>query len=1445
MCLAAVRRTARVSDLPLNEGVRAMNEQAIFIAALQEDPDKRAAYLDRACGADPALRQRVENLLDAHERAGSFLKQPAAAVTDAYRPISEGPGTVIGPYKLLQQIGEGGFGVVYMAEQQEPVRRKVALKIIRPGMDSREVIARFESERKALALMDHPNVARVLDAGATDSGRPYFVMELVRGVPVTDFCDKNHLPAAGRLELFTDVCRAVQHAHQKGIIHRDLKPSNILVTLHDGRPVPKVIDFGVAKATSQQLTQKTLFTAYGQMVGTPAYMSPEQAEMSGLDIDTRSDIYSLGVLLYELLTGTTPLEGKRLREAGYAEMQRMIREEEPPRPSTRLTSLGGEATVLAGNRGTDVKHLAQLLRGDLDWLVMKALEKDRNRRYETPGAFAADVERFLHNEAILARPPSALYRLRKFAHRNRAAVLTAALVALLLVLGIAGTTVGLVWAVNAETVARRARDDAEIDATQARDARQLAEDRLTEVGRERDGANKLRAEAVTNAQLLKDALALSDSRLLAAQSLVQPTNPGLALLLALAATDRAPARSALHNNALVNALRDCREERTLFAPPFATPEGRTGRTEFLTLQVTPDGTRAVTFGQRLNDPGADYHFAEDKTDSAYVYDLTTGQVATTLRMPGVSFPLMAISPDSRLLAAVPNTTVVVRYKDGQLAAYTQRAVRLWDLHTGQEVRVLTGHTDNVASLCFDTKGERLLTASWDGTARVWDLATGKALHVLADSKMALEQAEFSPDGRRVLTVRTNEHRWGPDVAKSEGRTSGLGRRFPLEKTTIDPPLRTSAAVDWVDTILGLSMQGSGGIAAPQLWDAATGKCLAVLTTKPADESYQHQAAGFSPDSARVVTMDSSKMSLWNAEDGKIVIDNPPGRVKSEQFVIDGVRRLHVLRPDEGAPDLLIWQSDAKQQEWRRPRIAARREWGRPSTAEAQDRFLDGTVDGPPLTAQSAGDAVLISSSEDGGGVAVLRGHDDMVSAAAFLPGGRRILTASLDGTLRLWNLDPTRQPVVELRMPQGSEPVGYAMFLPGGRQILTAPAPDRFSRFAGKTVSLWDAGTGALVSEPVTEASLATSELHEELLGELRDLDVSRDGERLVTVHMDLNPRDNFPRDDPKDEPKPHPLYTPVRVWDLRTGKQLCALPGLRLSVATARFSPDGRRILTFSDGSHQYAILRDGKRYGAGGGGPLRARVDLWDALTGKHLRNLVPETFGGGSFAQWSPDGKLVLTNALYHIDSVAADLFDADTGARVRRLKADGAGIDRAEFSPDGKLVLGTRINIMQGQHRVDVWDVATGERRLSLGGHTGDVTSAVFSPDSRSILTTSTDRTARLWDVATGESRRAFVGHRQVIQTGRFSPDGKWVVTASNDGTARVWSVETGQEWMTLPAPQGRMINADFDPDSRRLLTASTDGAARVWPVDPLPPARDRKPRELTDDERARFHVEAAK
>ncbi len=457
----------------------------MFEAAARLPSAERSTFLDGACLGDAPLRQRLEALLAAHDEPDRLLPEDAAEAAATIKlnlddlPV-EAVGQTIGRYKLLEKVGEGGCGVVYVADQEQPVRRRVALKIVKLGMDTRQVVARFEAERQALALMDHPNIAKVLDAGTTEVGRPYFVMELVRGIRITDYCDQNHLSTAERLSLFVKVCHAIQHAHQKGIIHRDIKPSNILVTLHDGVPVPKVIDFGIAKATEGRLTDATVYTQLHQFIGTPAYMSPEQAEMSGLDVDTRSDIYSLGVLLYELLVGKTPFDARELMASGIDQMRKTIREQEPVRPSTKVGTLqGDELTTTAKRRAVETSRLANLLRGDLDWIVMKCLEKDRTRRYDTANGLAQDLERHLHNEPVIARPPSTFYRLHKLYRRNKLAFAAAMAVAAALCLGVIASTWQAVRATRAQREALQSQAREAVQRQQADAARSQAEGLVT------------------------------------------------------------------------------------------------------------------------------------------------------------------------------------------------------------------------------------------------------------------------------------------------------------------------------------------------------------------------------------------------------------------------------------------------------------------------------------------------------------------------------------------------------------------------------------------------------------------------------------------------------------------------------------------------------------------------------------------------------------------------------------------------------------------------------------------------------------------------------------------------------------------------------------------------------------------------------------------------------
>jgi len=817
-------------------------------ALAKSSAEEREAFLTAACAGDDALRRQVELLLQTHAQLGNFLQPP-----NDDPPENHQAGRIIGRYKLLEQIGEGGFGLVFMAEQLEPIRRKVALKLIKPGMDTKQVIARFEAERQALALLDHPNIAKILDAGTTGapdrqpstpdsrllSGRPYFVMELVQGVPITHFCDANGLTPQERLKLFLIVCDAVQHAHQKGIIHRDLKPSNILVTLHDGKPVPKIIDFGTAKALQQPLTEKTLFTAYGKLIGTPQYMSPEQAELSGLDVDTRADIYSLGVLLYELLTGTTPFEPERLRAAAFEEMMRIIRQEEPPKPSTRVSTLGERATEIAKHRQVDTALLRRTLRGDLDWIVMKALEKDRTRRYATASALQEDLQRHIDHQPVQAGPPGAVYRMGKFVQRHRMGVALAASVTLALLVGLTVALVGF-------GEARRERAQAEKERDRAVVAERNAE------------ANEQKAEQERNhAELLA-----SDAALNKGQTLLEGGDSwGL--------WDMVKAfELAKHNPAFQETVgRRWSTWQTLWAR------------RMIVLKRPPGGVHSPDYLQYVDLNGWPTFNSSNEIN---IYDTVTGaRVSGPLRHESAAWGC-AFGPDGHHLAVLTRKGVI----------------HLWDCRTGKPARppCETG-VPELNQLAFSKDGRQLAAFSGEGmgpcSAKLV-LIRLDAIHEpvrLLEHRYPVCRAQFSRDGE-VLAVHC-------EPALQVWRTTDL--------QPIGPPLRIS----WSDllvfnpdgTRLAFNPEKSGGIS---LLDPMT---LSVILHLPG--SYPGPiTCAFSHDGKLLASLDwDCDLELWRPDAGSkpYAVQRLRGRASGLAFSPDDsllavgepVGSVRVLRTSDG------------------------------------------------------------------------------------------------------------------------------------------------------------------------------------------------------------------------------------------------------------------------------------------------------------------------------------------------------------------------------------------------------------------------------------------------------------------------------------------------------------------------------------------------------------------
>jgi len=1045
--------------------------EGIYHQVLEKGTEQeRSAYLDSVCGDDSGLRAAVEGLLKAHDKAGGFLNTPILESNVPFdnSPLSEGPGTIIGPYKLLEKIGEGGMAVVYMAEQTEPIHRKVALKIIKVGMDTKQVIARFEAERQVLALMDHPHIAKVLDAGVTEGGRPYFVMELVRGSSITAYCDQHKFCTKERLDLFVQVCNAVQHAHQKGIIHRDIKPSNVMVTQRDGSPIPKVIDFGIAKATNQRLTEKTLFTRYAQIIGTPQYMSPEQAEFGELDIDTRSDIYSLGILLYELLTGTTPLDAGKLLKAGYLAIQRVIREEEPVKPSTKLSKLidlGDDTlTDIAKQRGSTPELLTKTVRGDLDWIVMKALEKDRNCRYETANGLAMDVEHHLNNEPILARPPSRLYRIGRLVRRNRVVFAAVGAAAVILVLGVIVSTRQAAHAKAKELEMRQLAYASDMSsAQQALAMSDLGRSRrLLDAHRPGPGEIDLRGwewrylwqECRTDA--LGELCRYPSSAYSVAYS---PDGR----VLAVAGSDQEFVEIwDVSGGKRITELQPKEGSLVAFSPSgdlLATDAGseiRLWRTDTwdsvrvlpladgsmaLVLKFSPDGRRLAcmnysgsvhevtvwevdewTVSRRIRgvrfesfwgamdfSPNSKALVVGDADHHLEVVDLASGST-------DVNFP-EAHSEGISSVAWSPNGSIIASG-----SAFSGGPIRLWDAASGELLGKLEGHTSWICELVFSKDGLWLYSASGDQTIRIWDVEQRRPLATLRGSSHEVYGLALSPDGTELASAcKDGVVAFWPALPRPEEEMPRL----------IDLGTGTFAWPAFAPNQPVLAVPRAGTVS---LVDLATFEEIEQIDALGTDGVW---IVAYSPDGSLLISGSlSGKVRVWSCA-GRHLLKELGGHKESIiglYFQADGRRLLSV---DQGGN--AIWRDTSTWQVVQsftaevtggmaaspNGRLLARGDAGAMRWFNAETGDLLATTAGPPhpvVRAAFSGDSSLVASVSQYGTVALwdsssfqwitaFQGHMQGVHGVAFSPDGRTLATGG--GTdrdaVKLWDLSSHRE----------------------------------------------------------------------------------------------------------------------------------------------------------------------------------------------------------------------------------------------------------------------------------------------------------------------------------------------------------------------------------------------------------------------------------------------------
>jgi WD40 repeat protein/serine/threonine protein kinase len=1082
--------------------------QAVFLAAVEQPAAERIALLERECGADAELRRRVEALLQAHDQPGSLLEAPAAdLVATVDEPIAERPGTVLGPYKLLQEIGEGGMGTVFMAEQTQPLQRKVALKIIKPGMDSRPVIARFEAERQALALMDHPHIARVLDAGTTDSGRPYFVMELVKGVPITRYCDEHRLTLRQRMELFVPVCQAVQHAHQKGIIHRDLKPSNILVAEYDDKPVAKVIDFGVAKATGPKLTDRTMFTEFGQIVGTLEYMSPEQAKLNALDIDTRSDTYALGVVLYELFTGTTPFDRKRLQKAAFDEMLRIIREEEPPKPSTRLSTTD-KLPSIAANRSLEPRKLSGVVRGELDWIVMKCLEKDRNRRYDTASSLALDVLRYLHEEPVLARSPGTSYRLRKFVRRHPAS-LALAVISLVAVLALVAFGVGQFYN------ARLASTNAQLVTT----SEQLDE-----------------ALQAAKAEKAKARHYLYVSQMTLADRARQEGQIGRMMQLLRSAIPESLEEEDLRGFEWYHLWRQYHGEQSRL-------RGHTG--PVTAVAFSPDG--------RL--------LASASVDaSVKLWNASTGKVAHSLTGQLSSVTCIAFSPDSNRVASgsVDHTVklwdVLTGHELGTLHGHEgpvncvafcpktrkiasgseDKTVRIWDADSRQLLFTFSRHNRPVSGIAFHPDGGIAVSTSRDrqanwGEVIIWNPHTGHVINV-PDGGDPYTSVTMSPDGSRFATSRV-------------GLDNGEDNQSPIHVFDLKTGdrLMTLHSSHQVITQVTFSPDGK------RLASSSTAQLVKVWDLVTAQEitTYYDEAASlgvsFSPDGLRLAAAgDDTTVKIWTPSGKPEVTLAPIKRpITNVAFSPDGQRLAAAC-----FGKILIWDVASGKERLSLDKCGrwCRIAWSPDGTYIAmgpEDQIWNS------ITGQVS--AVHLDTAGIEGGDTAVRGI-----GAAFSPDGS-LFAAVWDGsTVGLWEAKTgARIHTVRTDLPYL---LSVALSRDGRHLAVGSCTRIGWGPLLHLSIAIWPKHTLAMcasarlqILDVMTAREVLTIEDYQE---GITSLAYSPDGSRIAAAFSDLEVDGDVPG-----------IPGSVRVWDVATGHQLYKLRGHPAKVYGLGFSPNGKRL--------------------------------------------------------------------------------------------------------------------------------------------------------------------------------------------------------------------------------------------------------------------------------------------